>query len=129
MEDKPFSEEGYALVGAAFEVHKTIGGGLSEEIYQQSLEIELEISGLPFVRKECLDVFYKGRKLNIRYIPDLLVCSEIVAELKAVAELVPEHEAQLINYMRISRKAVGYLINFGPIGKVEWKRFVLSEFL
>ena len=53
----------------------------------------------------------------------------IVAELKAVSTLHPDHEAQLLNYMRITRSPVGYLINFGPIAKVEWKRFVLSDFV
>ena len=127
--DKPYSAEGYALMGAAFEVHKEIGGGLAEEIYQQSLQIELSLRSLPYLPKTLLEVYYKNHKLTTNYIPDLLVYSEIVTELKAVSALTPEHEAQLLNYMRIARKPVGYLINFGPIGKLEWKRFVLSEFL
>lgn len=53
----------------------------------------------------------------------------IVLEIKSIKQLLPEHEAQLINYMRITRQPVGYLVNFGPIGKVEWKRFVISEFI
>ena len=64
-----------------------------------------------------------------RYIPDLLVFEAIVVELKAVASLAPEHEAQPLNYLRIAKQPVGYLINFAPIEKVEWKRFILSEFL
>lgn len=127
--EKPFSEEGYALMGAAFEVHSQLGGGLLEEIYQESLQLELGMRGIPFVRKQELAVFYKGIELKKRYIPDLMVFGEIVVELKAVSSLIPEHEAQLINYMRITRKAVGYLINFAPTKKLEWKRFVLSEFI
>ena len=115
-------------MGAAFEVHNELGGGLSEEIYQQSLEIELELRAIPFQRKQELRVFYKERVLNTRYIPDLIVHSSIVVELKAVAALCPEHEAQLLNYMRITRSPVGYLINFGPIAKLQYKRFILSEF-
>lgn len=126
--DKPFATEGYALMGAAFEVHKEIGGGLQEEIYQQSLEIELAIQNIPFQSKQQLAVYYKEQKLTTHYVPDLIVHVGIVVELKAVSKLLPEHESQLLNYMRIARKSVGYLINFGPIGKLEWKRFVLSQF-
>ena len=127
--DLPFAAEGYALMGAAFEVHKTLGGGLSEEIYQQSLEIELEMRGIAYRRKQELKVLYKGRELEKKHIPDLVVLDRIVVELKSVSSLCPENEAQLLNYMRISRTAVGYLINFGPIGKLQYKRFILSEFL
>ena len=126
---EPYSEEGYALMGAAFEVHNVQGGGLLEEIYQQSLEIELELRDIPFRRKEELKVYYKGRELQKRYIPDLFVYERIVVELKAVSALAPEHEAQLMNYMRITRSPIGYLINFGPIGKLQYQRFILSEFL
>lgn len=84
---------------------------------------------VPFRRKEELLVHYKGRVLDKRYIPDLFVYERIVVELKSVSSIAPEHEAQLINYMRITRSPIGYLINFGPIGKLQYKRFILSEFL
>ena len=116
-------------MGAAFEVNNELGGGLAEEIYQQSLEIELELRGIPFWSKHEIPVFYKQRELKKRYIPDLMVYDKIVVELKSVSALLPEHEGQLINYMRISKSPIGYLINFGPIGKLEYKRFILSEFL
>ena len=124
----PFSQEGFDLMAAAFEVHNELGGGLVEEIYQESLEIELQLRGIAFTPRPELLVFYKGRTLKRRFVPDLVVLDRLVVELKSVKLLLPEHEAQLINYMRITRKPVGYLINFGPIGKLEWKRFVLSEF-
>ena len=127
--DQPLAQEGYELMGAAFEVHNVQGGGLSEEIYQQSLELELELRGIPFRRKQELAVSYKGRELQKRCIPDLFVFERIVVELKAVAALGSDHESQIINYMRITKQPVGYLINFGPLGKLQYKRFVLSEFL
>ena len=120
-----FQKEGYALMGAAFEVYNELGGGLLEEIYQESLERELTHLGIEFAAKVELRVFYKGNELKKRYVPDLVVCWGIMVELKAVRELAPEHEAQLLNYMRITKSRVGYLINFGPIGKLEWKRFVI----
>ena len=126
--DEYLSAQGYSLIGAVFEVHKELGGGLSEEIYQESLEWELGLKTIDFSSKAELAVFYKGHQLNKRYIPDLLVSAEIVTELKAVKSLTSEHEQQLLNYMHITKKAVGYLINFGP-PSVEWKRFILKEYI
>ena len=123
--DDLYSKEGYALMAAAFEVHNEIGGGLLEEIYQESFEIELGDRKIPFVAKGELVIFYKGRQLKKRYLPDLYVHDGVIVELKSVSALAPEHEAQILNYRRIAKKRVGYLINFGPIKGVEWKRFVI----
>jgi GxxExxY protein len=122
-----FKEEGYKLMGAAFEVYNQLGYGMAEETYQQSLEIELGLRNIPFRSKHELIVFYKDRQLETRYKPDLFVFAGIVVELKAVAELTSEHEAQLFNYMRIARQPVGYLINFGGKDELELKRFILSD--
>jgi GxxExxY protein len=124
---KMFKEEGYKLMGAAFEVYNQLGYGMAEEVYQQSLEIELALRGIPFRAKEPLTAFYKGQTLATHYQPDLFAFGGIVVELKAVAELISEHEAQLFNYMRIARQPVGYLINFGHKGELQWKRFILSD--
>jgi GxxExxY protein len=124
-----YKDEGYKLMGAAFEVFNDRGPGLSEELYQECFEIELELRGMAFHTKQELKCFYKGRELKKRYIPDLFALGCLVVELKAVSELVAEHEAQLVNYMRIARQPVGYLINFGHKGTLEWKRFILSEFI
>lgn len=114
---------------AAFEVYNDRGYGLAEEIYQECLEIELELQHIPFRSKQELVCFYKGRQLKKRYVPDLYVFGALVVELKAVSELAPEHEAQLINYLRITRQPVGYLINFGHKDTLEWKRIILSEYI
>ena len=127
--DGYLNREGYALMGAAFEVHCELGGGLSEEIYQESLEWELGLRNLVYSSKAELAVYYKQHRLEKTYVPDLLAFGEIVAELKSVKALTAEHERQLINYLRITKKAVGYLINFGPLDAVEWKRFILSEYI
>ena len=129
MKSEIYKDEGYKLMGAAFEVYNEQGYGLAEEIYQESLEIELELRGIPFQSKRELACFYKGRELKKRYVPDLSVFDSVVVELKAVTQLLPEHEAQLINYMRVSKQPVGYLINFGHKDTLEWKRFILSEFI
>jgi GxxExxY protein len=127
--DEYLSNEGYALMGAAFEVYREIGCGLSEEIYQESLEWELGLRGISFISKEELSVYYKGHQLKKTYVPDLHVYGQIVAELKAVKSLTAEHEQQLLNYMHITKKAVGYLINFRTKDSVEWKRFILKEYI
>lgn len=96
--------EGYALMGAAFEVYKELGYGLSEEIYQESLELELGFQEITFSPKSELNTFYKGHQLKKTYVPDLLVSGEIVAELKAVKALTPEHEQQLLTICTLPRK-------------------------
>lgn len=126
--NQPFAQFGYDLMGACFEVHRELGGGMLEEIYQESLERELSMRGIPFLPKQELILFYKEHQLDKRYIPDLLVADHVLVELKSVNALLPDHEAQLFNYMRITRQPVGYLINFGPMDKVEWKRFVISQY-
>ena len=116
-------------MGAAFEVYNERGFGFAEEIYQECMEIELELRAIPFHSKQELACFYKGRELKKRYVPDLFVFGGLIVELKAVSQLLPEHEAQLHNYMRLSRQPVGYLVNFGNKVSLEWKRIILSEFI
>jgi GxxExxY protein len=127
MELAMFKQEGYDLMGAAFEVYNQLGYGMAEEVYQQSFEIELGLRDIPFQSKHELAMFYKGCRLDTCYRPDIFAYSGIVVELKAVTELVSDHEAQLFNYMRIACQPVGYLINFGHKAALEWKRFILSD--
>jgi len=129
MKPEIYKDEGYKLMGAAFEVYNDRGYGLAEEIYQECLEIELGLQSISFRAKQELTCSYKGRQLKKRYVPDLFVFGVLVVELKAVSQLEPEHEAQLINYMRITRQPVGYLINFGHKDSLEWKRIILSEYI
>jgi len=127
MKAELYKDEGYKFMRAAFEVYNDRGYGLSEEIYQECLEIELELQRIAFRSKAEIKCFYKGRELKRRYVPDLVVFGCLIVELKAVTEICSEHEAQLINYMRITRQPVGYLVNFGHKGTLEWKRFILSD--
>ena len=116
-------------MGAAFETYNDRGYGMAEEIYQECMEIELGARGFPFSPKRELACFYKGHELAKRYVPDLFVFGNIIVELKAVRALLPEHEAQLVNYLRLTRQPVGYLINFGNVTELEWKRIIFSEFI
>ena len=129
MDLKYMTQEGYSLIGSAFEVHRELGGGLAEEIYQESLEMELGLRSIHFSSKKEMSLQYKGAPLKKIYIPDLVVFDTIIVEIKATRTLTRDHERQLLNYMRIAQNAVGYLINFAPIEKLEWKRFILSEYI
>jgi GxxExxY protein len=120
-----YQQQGYDFMAAAFEVHTEMGHGFLEEVYHESPELELGQRGIPHISKPKLSLSYKGRLLKKQYEADLIVIGEIIVELKAVKALLPEHEAQLINYLRATRKRVGYLVNFGSFPKLEWKRFVL----
>jgi GxxExxY protein len=125
MHDGKFKQEGYDFMAAAFEVYNLLGPGMAEEIYQESLEIELGLRRISFVSKPEVIGVYKGRCLERRYLPDLVIGGAIVAELKSVSVLLPEHEAQLFNYLHLTRVRVGYLLNFGRAERLEWRRFLV----
>ena len=120
-----FHQEGYDFMAAVFEVHNEIGCGFLEEVYQESLELELSERRIPFMARPKLKLHYKGRELKKYYEADLIIMGEILVELKAAKALAPEHEAQLINYLKVTRKRVGYLVNFGAFPCLQWKRLVL----
>ena len=90
-----FKEEVYRIVGACFEVYKDKGHGFVESVYQDCLEIELELQKMPFDRKRVLTLEYKGRTLDHWFAPDLICYEQIIVEIKAVKELADEHRAQL----------------------------------
>jgi GxxExxY protein len=121
---EPLQQQGYDFMAAAFDVYNEMGHGFTEDIYQESLEDELGQRSIPYVPQAEVPIFYKNRPLRKKLRPDLMVFADIVVELKAVSAIVPEHEAQLLNYMKAARKPVGYLVNFGNPSRLEWKRFV-----
>lgn len=123
--DGLYQREGYEFMAAAFAVYNEIGSGFLEEVYQECLELELAERGMAFVSQPRLVLHYKGQPLAKQYQADLIVLGEILVELKAVKTLAPEHEAQLINYLKATRKRVGYLVNFGASPRLQWQRFVL----
>ena len=100
------------IIGCAREVHKELGPGLLESVYEICLAKELLCSGLSFERQVILPVVYKADRLNLDFRIDILVENEIVIELKAIDAILPVHEAQLITYLKLSGKRLGLLINF-----------------
>lgn len=101
-----------AVIGAALEVHRSIGPGLLESAYRRCITWELEQRGIDFAAEVPLPVVYKGNRLDCGYRIDLLVQNQLVVELKAIDRLLPIHEAQLLTYLRLSGKRTGLLINF-----------------
>lgn len=122
--DLIFGKEVYEIIGAAIEVHKILGHGFLEAIYQEALERELSDRKIPFSSQVELKVKYKDRYLQKTYIADIIAYNKIIIELKALSNLSGKEKAQLINYLKATGFKVGVLINFGSPNKLEWKRFV-----
>jgi GxxExxY protein len=116
------------VIGAAIEVHRELGPGLLESIYEQALCREMESSGILFERQAAIPVLYKGKPLECSLRLDLIVSQAIIVELKAVDILLPIHEAQLLSYLRLARKPLGLLVNFhSPTLKQGLKRLINSH--
>ena len=120
-----FENESYLIRGAVYEVYKTLGAGFLESVYQEALEMELGIVGVPYKSQEEITISYKGRMLDKTYRADIVCFDKIILELKAVKELLPEHMAQLQNYLRATRMQLGFLVNFGNPSGVEIKRIAM----
>jgi GxxExxY protein len=100
------------IIGAAIEVHKAIGPGLLESVYQECMCHELNLRGLRFRREVVVPVTYKGFPLNCGYRLDLIVDETVILELKSAARIIPVHEARLLTYLKLLDKPVGFIINF-----------------
>ena len=120
---------GYVLMGAAFEVYNDLGFGLVKSLYQEALERELTERELDFVAPCPLKVYFKEKLLSQQFEANMVISNYVLAEMRSVRDLLPEHEAETLNHMRIARLPLGYLVNFGRPGGVQWKRFTFDEFL
>jgi len=125
MSELIFKEEAYAIAGAAMDVYYTMGMGFLEPVYQEALAIEFANRRIPFEREKKLELFYKGEKLNKTYSPDFVCYDNIVVELKVVPRITGIEASQLINYLKIMRKRLGIIANFGSEKTLEWKRYVI----
>ncbi len=121
-----FETESYQILGGCFEVYREKGCGFLEPVYQECLEMELRLQGVPFVAQKPLALEYKGCPLRATYQPDFICYEKIVLEIKAVGELAEEHRAQVQNYLRATRLTLGFLVNFGHYPKVQFER-IASE--
>lgn len=125
MSDLVYQQESYDIQGAIFEVYKTLGSGYLEAVYQECLAIEFSEQNIPYIAQPIMRISYKGNTLEQIYKPDFICFDKIIVELKAVSEILPEHKAQVLNYMKISEFKLGLLVNFAAVPKVKIQRFVL----
>lgn len=116
-----YQNESFKILGACFEVYREKGCGFVEPVYQECMELELTLQGVPFTAQPPLALEYKGRPLNSKYVPDFICYERIVLELKAVTGLTNEHRAQVLNYLKASGLRLGLLVNMGhyPTAQVE----------
>ena len=111
MDYTRYQELVYKIIGAAMTVHSEIRWGVLEPIYQEALSMELRMCGVPNKREQEI-AYYKGVELEKKYKMDIVV-DDIIIELKSVVKILPAHRAQLCNYLRLTKKPIGILINFG----------------
>ena len=119
-------EQKFSIIGAAMAVHRELGGGFLEAVYQEAIALELDGMGVPFVREAELPVYYRGEVLQTVYRADFLCYESVIVELKAIDRLSSRDEAQLLNYLKASKKQKGLLLNFGG-SSLEYKRMVRSN--
>lgn len=112
MTDQQFT---HAIIGAAIEVHRFLGPGLLESVYEECLAKELSVRGILFERQKPLPVVFKDAKLECGYRADFLVDRRVIVELKSVEALAPIHEAIVLTYLRLSGCKIGLLINFHTV--------------
>ena len=115
--------ETYTIIGAAMEVHRILGHGFLEAVYQEALEHELSMRQIPFNREVPLEIRYKEIVLNKKYVADFICFNHLVVEVKATSQLVSADEGQLINYLKATGMQKGLLLNFGS-ASLEYKRMV-----
>ena len=120
-----YRDEVYAIQGAVFDVYREMGCGFLEPVYQECLEKELMVRGIPFESQKELRLRYKGEVLNLTYKPDLICYGTIIVELKAGKEIDDVHRAQVFNYLKATSLRLGLLVNFGHYPKATVERIIM----
>ncbi len=115
-------ERTYKIIGAAMEVHKELGNGFLEPVYQEALQKEFQLQGIPYQSQPEVQIIFKGEPLKKRYQPDFVCYEKIIVEIKALSQLTKNEEAQILNYLKAAKLSPGLLINFGA-KSIQYKRF------
>lgn len=126
MGDLIYKEESYEIIGACMEVHKILGPGYLESVYQEALSIEMHHQAIPHQREYPIQISYKGTPLPSRFIADFLCYDAIILELKAIETVHPAHEAQLLHYLHATGMPLGMLINFGA-SSLYYRRYAATH--
>jgi GxxExxY protein len=113
----------FRIIGAAMEVHRELGCGFLEPVYQEALQVELALQDIPHIVQPDIHIRYKDQLLKKYYVPDFVCFNEIIVEIKALSQLSGIEEAQVINYLKATGMKIGLLINFGS-RSLEYKRLV-----
>ncbi len=121
-----YQQESYNLIGALMTVHRELGCGFLESVYQEAFEKELQLRHIPFEREKEFEIYYKGHKLTKTFVSDFVCYDKIIVELKAVEQLNEAHYAQTLNYMKITGHKLGLLVNFAK-PKLEYQRIVRQQ--
>jgi GxxExxY protein len=115
----------HLIIGAAIEIHRTLGPGLLESVYEECLAKEFSLRGIPYERQKPIPLIYKDLKFECGYRLDFLVSRRVVVELKSIEAIAPIHESVMLTYLRLSGSPLGLLINFNvPILKDGIRRYV-----
>ena len=126
LSEMKYVELTHSIIGAAMEVHRSLGNGFQESIYQRALAIELRLKGLSFAREQEIEIFYKGENIGTRRV-DFFIEGKIMVELKAVIQLEDVHLAQGLNYLEAYNMETGLLINFGS-KSLQYKRLLNKKY-
>ena len=114
------------IINACMEVHKELGNGFLEAVYQEALETEFKLQGIPYEREKEFSILYKGKILSKRYYTDFFCFNKIVVELKALPAIKKEHKSQVINYLKASDCEIGLIFNFG-CKSLKWDRISVFD--
>jgi GxxExxY protein len=127
MSEYKRDERTFAIIGAAMEVHRQLGCGFLEPVYQEALWMELHLRDVPCRREVELPIVYKGEKLHITYRVDFICFESVLVEIKALSKLGGVEESQILNYLKASGHEIGLLLNFGT-RSLEYKRFIWGDY-
>ncbi len=125
MESLLYEKRSYQIIGVCMEVHKNLGNGFLESVYQEVIENEFSNRKIPFEKQKKLELFYKDAKLKKYFIDDFICYDKILVEIKATNDLHESFKQQVINYLKATDYKLGLLINFGG-SSLQWKRFINS---
>ena len=124
MENFPLKNETYEIIGTCMEVQRTLGYGFSEVIYKDAMEMEFISNNFLFRREDELSVLYKGKILKHQFFADFVCNDQIIVEVKSCDKgIIDDHVAQILNYLRVSEKSIGLIVNFGK-RRLEYKRLI-----